>query len=274
MTWMNRLRELGGAATTHQLRMAGATAEDLKRAVRSGAVDRVRRGVYISPLLDGAGLDAVRAGARLSCVSACASYGLWAGSGRRTHVTLSPQSRRAPPGLVCHWWPVEAHPELWRVSLADCLRSVARCGDEETAVAAFDTALAAGHVSPSGLRRILEGTPKAARDRAALARPGSDSGVESVVRQRLERHGRRVEQQVHVRGVGRVDMRIDGELYLEIDGYAFHGDARAFERDRLRDAALAELGHRRLRVSARQVVEDWQRVETAIDRIVERQRPQ
>ncbi|MEY9950893.1 type IV toxin-antitoxin system AbiEi family antitoxin domain-containing protein [Leifsonia sp. EB34] len=270
MTWMNRLRELGGAATTHQLRMAGAAPEDLKRAVRGGVVERVRRGVYVSPLLDGVALEAVRAGARLSCVSACASYGLWSGSDRRTHVTLSPQSRRAPPGLVCHWRPVEGHPELWRVSLADCLRSVARCADEETAVAAFDTALAAGQVSPSGLRRILEDLPKAARERAALARAGSDSGVESLARQRLERCGRRVEQQVHVRGVGRVDMRIDGELYLEIDGYAFHSDAGSFERDRLRDSALAELGHRRLRVTARQVVEDWQNVEAAISRILGR----
>ncbi|MFE4470436.1 hypothetical protein ACFRFH_16625 [Leifsonia sp. NPDC056824] len=270
MTWMNRLRELGGAATTHQLRMAGATPDDLKRAVRGGAVERVRRGVYVSPLLDGVALEAVRAGARLSCVSACASYGLWSGSDRRTHATLSPQSRRAPPGLVCHWRPVEEHPELWRVSLADCLRSVARCADEETAVAAFDTALTAGLVSPSGLRRILEDAPRAARERAALARPGSDSGVESLVRQRLERRGRRVEQQVHVRGVGRVDMRIDGELYLEIDGYAFHSDTGAFERDRLRDATLAELGHRRLRVTARQVVGDWPRVEATIDRMVQR----
>lgn len=220
MTWMNRLRELGGAATTHQLRMAGATPEDLKRAVRGGAVDRVRRGVYVSPLLDGVALEAVRAGAR--------------------------------------------------VSLADCLRSVARCADEETAVAAFDTALTAGLVSPSGLRRILEAAPRDARERAALARPGSDSGVESLVRQRLERGGHRVEQQVHVRGVGRVDMRIDGELYLEVDGYAFHSDAGAFERDRLRDSTLAELGHRRLRVTARQVAEDWPRVEAAIDRIVQR----
>jgi very-short-patch-repair endonuclease len=156
----------------------------------------------------------------------------------------------------------------WRVSLADCLRSVARCADEETAVAAFDTALTAGLVSPSGLHRILEDVPRAARERGALARPGSDSGVESVVRQRLEQRGHRVEQQVHVRGIGRVDMRIDGQLYLEIDGYAFHGDAEAFERDRLRDAGLAELGHSRLRVTARQVVADWGRVEAAIDRIV------
>ncbi|QNE34829.1 type IV toxin-antitoxin system AbiEi family antitoxin domain-containing protein [Leifsonia shinshuensis] len=269
MTWMNRLRELGGAATTHQLRMAGATPEDLRRAVRGGALDRVRKGVYVSPLMDGAALEAIRAGARLSCVTACASYGLWSGTDRRTHVTLSPQSRRAPPGLTCHWRPVEAHPELWRVSLADCLRSVARCADEETAVAAFDTALASGHVSPSGLRRILEDVPKAARERGALARPGSDSGVESVVRQRLERGGRLVEQQTHVRGVGRVDMRIDGELYLEIDGYAFHSDADSFERDRLRDSALAQRGARRLRVTARQVMEDWNRVEAAIDRILE-----
>jgi len=126
------------------------------------------------------------------------------------------------------------------------------------------------HTRDMWSRKNRQSAPRAARERGALAQAGSDSGVESLVRQRLERRGHRVEQQVHVRGVGRVDMRIDGELYLEIDGYAFHSDAGSFERDRLRDSTLAELGHRRLRVSARQVVGDWRRVEAAIDRIVQR----
>lgn len=258
MTWTNRLRQLGGAATTRQLRMAGATAAELTDAVREGTLRRVRTGVYVSPLLNGPALEAVLAGGRLSCVSASATYGLWAGM-------LRPNGHRAPPGLVTHWRPAEAHDELWRVSLADCLRSVARCADQETAVAVFDTALTAGTVTTARLYEVLEDQPKAARTRATLARAGSDSGVESLVRQRLEASGRHIEQQVHVRGVGRVDMRVDGDLYLEIDGFAFHGDAVAFERDRRRDAVLAVRGGRRLRVTARQILGDWNAVEAFID---------
>ena len=125
MTWTNRLRELGGAATTRQLGMAGASAAELSAAVRDGVIRRVRTGVYVSPLLNGSALAAVLAGGRLSCVSACTSYGLWAGTDRRTHVMLPPNGHRIPSSLVTHWRSSEAHDELWRVSLPDCLRSAA-----------------------------------------------------------------------------------------------------------------------------------------------------
>ena len=265
MNWITRMRELGGAATTLQLRNAGATRETLADAVRRGHVIRPRKGVYALPTLTESRLAAVSAGVRLSCVTACRSYGIWAGTDSRTHVAVSPHARRAPHGLVCHWWPTESHTEVWRVSPADCLRTVGRCADEETAIAAFDTALTAGLVTPAELASVLRPCPRFVRIRATRARPGSDSGVESIVRQRLEAVGRHVQQQVHVRGVGRVDMLVDGELYLELDGYAFHGDATAFERDRRRDAALAARGSRRLRLTARQILHEWEAVAAIID---------
>lgn len=42
-------------------------------------------------------------------------------------------------------------------------------------------------------------------------------------------------------------------LVVEIDGRAWHADARAFERDRLRDAALAAAGYRVIRVTWEQL---------------------
>lgn len=274
MKWIGRLHELGGAATTLQLRNAGATRETLAAAVQAGVVDRPRRGVYALASLAGPPRAAVAAGARLSCVSACRSYGIWAGTDPRIHVVIPPNRQRRPDGFVCHWRAVEPGEQVWRVSLADCLRTVGHCADEETAVAAFDTALSAGLVSMFELEAITRSAPRAVRARAAKARPGSESGVESLVRQRLEARGHHVQQQVHVRGVGRVDMVIDGELYLEVDGYAFHGDAEAFERDRRRDARLAADGHRRLRVTARSVLAEWREVENAIERVLRPRHPQ
>lgn len=262
---MKRLNDLGGAASTRQLRMAGATADELKTAVRDGTIRRARTGVYVSPLLTGAALEAVLASGRLSCVSACASYGLWAGGDRRTHLMLRPNGHSVSAHFVTHWRPAEEHDELWRVSLADCLRSVARCADQETAVAVFDTALTANVVTMAGLHTILEREPQAVRLRATRARPGSDSGIESLVRQRLEARGHHIQQQVHVDGVGRVDMLVDGVLYLELDGFAFHGDADAFDRDRRRDAVLALRGLHRLRLTARHVLHEWQAVEAIIE---------
>lgn len=264
------LHRLGGIASTLQLRATGATSEDLTAAVRAGALRRLRRGVYALPDAPPAAVAAVLARGRLSCVSAARTYGLWAGSDPRLHFRFGGHARAGPVEgpHVRHWLPTEHSAEVWRVTVADCLRSVARCADEETAVAVFDTALTAGLVTLRQLRAILAGQPVNARRRWMLARPGSDSGVESIVRQRLQARGHLVEQQVQVDGVGRVDMRIDGELFLEIDGFAFHRDREAFERDRVRDARLAARGSPRLRVSAGQVTDDWQAVVDAVDRVL------
>jgi len=43
-------------------------------------------------------------------------------------------------------------------------------------------------------------------------------------------------------------------LVAEVDGYAYHANRRAFERDRERDAALAAAGYTVLRVTWRQLV--------------------
>ncbi|MBW8872479.1 MAG: hypothetical protein JF618_10085 [Leifsonia sp.] len=145
---------------------------------------------------------------------------------------------------------------------------MARCADEETAVAVFDTSISTGLTNPLALRAVLAGQSANVRARALLARSGADSGVESIVRQRLHARGHVVEQQVHVEGVGRMDLRVDGVLYLEIDGFSFHRDREAFGRDRLRDARLGSRGLARLRVSAAQVRDDWPSILRSIDAIL------
>jgi len=48
----------------------------------------------------------------------------------------------------------------------------------------------------------------------------------------------------------------DAQLVVEVDGYAFHRDRAAFERDRRRDAALMAAGMRVMRFTWRQIVEE------------------
>ena len=45
-------------------------------------------------------------------------------------------------------------------------------------------------------------------------------------------------------------------LVVEIDGYAYHGNRAAFERDRRKDAALTTAGYRVVRVTWRQIVDE------------------
>lgn len=246
----------GGVATSAQMSLAQVGARELTSAVRAGLLLRPRRGFYALPSTSPQALQAVSMGGRLCCVSAARSYGLWGGTDARLHLRVSPHATRLPEGdAVRHWVDGDDHDECWRVSFADCLRSVARCAPVQTAVAVLDTALSAGLATVAGLAAVFDDEPRPARAVAASARPGSDSGIESIVRQRLEARGHVVEQQVHVSGVGRVDMRVDGLLYLELDGFAYHSGRAAFERDRIRDTGLALAGGRRLRVSALQVVE-------------------
>ncbi len=132
----------------------------------------------------------------------------------------------------------------------------------------LDTALSDGAVRMHDLVEIFAGEPARSRATALLARPGSDSGVESIARQRLTAAGYTVEQQIAVPGVGRVDLRVNGWLFIELDGFEYHRDRDAFERDRARDLGLAVLGAGRLRFSAKQVLSEWDSVLDGIRAVV------
>jgi very-short-patch-repair endonuclease len=175
--------------------------------------------------------------------------------------------------VVVHWKTSGPAREIWRVSPADCLRSVVRCADEETAVAVLDTAIGSGMVRFSDLPSWFESEPKWTRRVAARAHPGSDSGIESIVRQRLTAAGHVVEQQVTVSGVGRVDLRVDGWLFVELDGFAYHSSPGAFERDRIRDLSFAAQGEQRLRFTATQVLREWDVVADAIRTVLRQDAP-
>lgn len=46
-----------------------------------------------------------------------------------------------------------------------------------------------------------------------------------------------METQVQIRGVGRVDMVVEGRLIIELDGFDFHWDRATFLKDRRRNNA-------------------------------------
>jgi very-short-patch-repair endonuclease len=273
---------LGSVATRKQLEQRGYTGWQLTAAVRAGAIRRIRRGWYCVPTATFEQVVAVRVGGRLSHSSAAKAYGLWHGFDHRVHLTVTKHAARlrtrktadyVRPDLFDH--EVDIHwiapgrvdktsERTWIVSLEDCLRGVVATCDRETAIACLDTAIAAGAVTPASIQRIFRDESATAQKIAAYAKPGSESGAESVVRQRFERSGLHVEQQVSVNGVGRIDMLLNGLVYVEVDGFAYHSDAERFENDRRRSAMLTALGLTHLRVSFKQVFEDWPFVEQMV----------
>ncbi len=132
----------------------------------------------------------------------------------------------------------------WRVDFATCLRQMVDWADRETAIACLDTAITAS--SPEEVAAAFKAGGVRQRLIAAQARAGSGSGLESIVRQRLESRGHRIQQQVSVPGLGHVDMLVDDHLLLELDGRRFRWSPEAFERDRERDAVLAAAGRHHL----------------------------
>ena len=163
---------------------------------------------------------------------------------------------------VLHWLVAgevpELGPECWRVAVPVCLRQMVAWSDRETAVACLDTALSVLKLTRRQIMSYFADAPVDQRLRASECRDGSDSGPESLVRQRLLPLGIEVEQQVVIPGVGRIDGRIAGtRVLLEIDGRQYHEGDERFEHDRWRDAELAARHFVVIRLSYAQVIRDW-----------------
>ncbi|MBC7724680.1 MAG: DUF559 domain-containing protein [Burkholderiaceae bacterium] len=267
---------LGGIATRQQLIAAGRTGLDLTIAVRGGEVHRIRQARYASATAMVDGVVAARVGGRLAGASAAKSYGLWPGFDERLHIVVGATSSRlrtnAPPSMrvqlssdmtrrpiALHWLQgaevPELGPECWRVSIAETLRQTVRWADAETAIACLDTARL--KLPASTMACIFESEPESSKRMLRASRPGSESGPESLVRQRLAAIGLELIQQVPVPGIGRLDGRIAGtKVVLEIDS-SYHDNDRSFESDRIRDAELAARGYVVVRLTYRQITTDW-----------------
>ena len=85
-------------------------------------------------------------------------------------------------------------------------------------------------------------------------RRSTASPLEVCARFHLLNAGLRVETEVELPGVGRVDFLIDGWLVLEIDGFAFHSGRGQYRTDRQRWNAAAAGGWITLRITAEMIL--------------------
>jgi very-short-patch-repair endonuclease len=277
-------RKLGHIARRDQLFALGVSGGDITTAVRLGDMRRIRRAHYATPAATPDAVHAIRVGGRLAGLSAARSYGLWSGFDSRLHIALPANASRlrtnlapslianhdsaARPALtpdtaarevVLHWLASRSTcVECWRSSVPETLAQVATWSDRETAIACLDTARSVLRLDDAAIFLALSSTPAEVRLLAGRSKPGSDSGLESLVRQRALAMGIEVAQQVKFAGVGFVDMQIPGtNILIEIDGREFHTDTVAFENDRRRRNELVRRGYVVLEFSYHQVIGDW-----------------
>lgn len=255
------LRRCGGLAHSAQLRSWGHTPRDIRAAVEAGEVCRIRRSWIAAP---GANVEARRAvGARgiLGGESALRSHRIWVSHHTGSCIVSAPTASRLPalgPGEYRIRRDCAGAPGTpWRVGVIDALaQHLPRIDDDRHVVATLDSALNRRLLTAAGLDEVMRRMPRRIRRLRGRLDGRAESGLESLLRMAIEAEGWRVESQVGVAGVGRVDLVIDGWLVIEADGSAWHDEHEAIDRDRERNAALVLLGYRWHRFGYRQVMDD------------------
>ena len=171
-------------------------------------------------------------------------------------VVTTPARTLVDAGQVLDWWDVES-----------CLESMlrARLVTLEQVQAALALHGKRGRRGVGVLRRVL-------RERALDERP-ADSALESTFA-RLCRDAGLPELELHpevvVDGMAlHPDFRFVGtKVFVELDGWSYHGDRQAFERDRQRDQLLTAAGNTVLRFTWRQVIHQPWRVVATLRRVL------
>lgn len=255
----------------------GYTAWELRLAVRSGAIIRLRRDRYIA-VPDALSDVAVRVGGRLSCVSLLAALGVFVRDSAGVHVRVAPNASRLRVPTVrdavhLHWGRmVDQSCARHQVSLVDAVRDAVRCQAPRDMVATLDSLLCLGLSSFADLREVFATLPARYGVLLRLVDGRAESGTETLVRLMLRQLGVRVELHMNIDGVGRVDLLVDGWLIIECDSKRFHEGWDTQRADRRRDLAAVRAGYVPVRLLAEDVLFRPNDVREALADIVARGR--
>lgn len=255
----------GGSSTYAELR-ALVSARTVRKALATGEIRRVARGVYALPEAPAALTAARSQGGVVSHLSAAQHWGLGVISPPTSpHVTLPPGRVRRHTGLPCilHWASVPSLDDVTTPlrTVLDCIRTLPLA----EALAVADSALRTRCVDQDELidaaKRLRGPHRRRVLQVAQLADGRSESVLESALRALLVERG--IEgfvPQVLVQD-SEFSARLDlGNpellLGLEADGFAFHGTRRALVKDCRRQVNLTIRGWRILRFSWEDIMYD------------------
>lgn len=261
-----------GVASWAALQKAGVSRADLRQALHTGALTKLRRGWYGSARAHPAVVASVRAGGVCSCVSALRLHGVWIPEGYgMTHMRArSAAHNQRLPGL-CHRHGRPLREDGAVDDVPTAFAHAVRCLDAEGIVVVCDSLMNLGLMSRDEIEVALRSSPRktqALLDKCARA----EAGTETMARLRLRRHHLSIQTQVQIPDVGRVDLLVGRRLIIEIDGQEYHHTPEQFYTDRARDLAAFRLGYLPVRLGYRQVAvpEEWTISEEAILAIVRR----
>ena len=254
-----------GIAHRRDLAAAGFTSYRIGIAIRSGTLVPLGRMWIATASVDPALALAASIGGRIACTTAARHLGLWTLTHDTPHVAVPPTSkvprldgvrlhRSIPLAPVRRTSIVE--------SIVDVLAHVAVCLPREEALVIWESALRLGRILPSSVAHI-PWRSIAAQTLANACDVLSDSGLETMVVDRLRALGLPVRQQVALLGHN-VDILIGSRLVVQIDGWEHHSSAKDRARDNRHDARLRAAGYRVIRIGYAEVVHGWAAIELEI----------
>ncbi|MDQ1215668.1 very-short-patch-repair endonuclease [Microbacterium arborescens] len=254
--------------TTRELRADGLSRREITAAVDSGRLSRIRIGMYASPGACTSARAIAAHGGSMACVTAARHHGLWTlDDDDEPHVWLKTGQRAhhdGSCGCIEHWDRDARAAGSGPLPLRQVLRQILGCRGPEHFFVTLESALRQRRLTRDDLRWLRRHTNARGREAVRLARTDADSGLESLLRWRLRKHGLRVRTQVSVFGVGVVDALIGDRLIVELDGRANHHGSAKRHKDLTRDANAASWGYVTLRFDYALVIHDWELVESAI----------
>lgn len=252
-----------------ELQTLGHTSASVRDLVETGQLTRLRRGWYAQL---GAGRDAVaaiKAGAHLGCLSGCKAHGLWVPPFEGVHAVYG--RGRKPggrPGIVLHRTEAPAPTSaVW--PLLDCLMQVIKRHDLETCLIVVESAVERRLIGHEEAGALVRRTPHGDL-RRYLAR--ARSGSETRVRLFFQMRGVQVQSLVPIPTIGEVDMKVGSRLLVECDSEAHHTSLRDRFNDGTRDlnAHLGRYDH--IRLSYRQIWDDWPATQAALSQVLKQRR--
>jgi very-short-patch-repair endonuclease len=255
-----------GVVTTAQLAAAGLGERAVAHRVSHGRLTRLHRGVYqIGPVPHpyAREMAAVLAtGGVLSHHSAAAVWGFRPTREGDVHITKT-TTTRARPGI--------------RVHRTASLNAAVKDGLPLTTPARTIHDLAP-HLTRHELDRAIEEAEirkLIARDQLRPALRGTDEPrfTRSEAERLLLTLVRAARLPVPITNTRVAGWEVDAlwprhGVIVEVDGFAYHGNRAAFERDRRRDAALTAAGYRVVRVTWRQIDEEPHAVVALLARLL------
>lgn len=264
-------RRQHGVVSLEELRAAGLSRDAIRHRVARGQLTRLHSGVYlVGPLTDPltepfAAVLACGPTAVLSHRAAAHLHGLTKERLGPIHATVS-AGRPRPKGVVVHRSPVAPDERCERdaiplTTIERTLVDIAGQASRRELERLVEQAVVLRLTSEEALAEAAAEHRRAARLRSVLDTLTSPSLTRSEAESRLLELVRQANLPAPVTNTRIGRWEVDAywprqRLVVEVDGYAFHSNRRAFERDRLKDGELLLRGLRVLRITWRQLASE------------------